>query len=235
MIQNIKSTRQKPDYEFKAKLIKEGKVQYYKDYQFFYYCCMKNLANEVSKLNIPSIVQNYESLTDAEMNECSKINKANYRRYLRCSSRISNMILLKDDIKGARLMFVTPQFDNKCLENTNEETRRKYLRDFLNEIAIDYVFNIDIGKRNEREHYHAVVLTTKLISNTRWKEITKSNSQINFEKLNTDKKSIKKIASYMNKINNLALVKQKKQINHGYKRLPKDIQDRIEYLKNSEF
>ena len=81
----------------------------------------------------------------------------------------------------------------------------------------------------------SLVLTTKLISNTRWKEITKSNSQINFEKLNTDKKSIKKIASYMNKINNLALVKQKKQIRHGYKRLPKDIQDRIEYLKNSEF
>ena len=54
--------------------------------------------------------------------------------------------------------FLTLTFTNDVLNNTSEETRRRYVSRFLKSISTDYVANIDWGDETQREHYHAVVL-----------------------------------------------------------------------------
>lgn len=53
--------------------------------------------------------------------------------------------------------FLTLTFTDYVLANTTEETRRRYVARFLKSISDDYVGNVDYGKINGREHYHAVV------------------------------------------------------------------------------
>lgn len=53
--------------------------------------------------------------------------------------------------------FLTLTFTDEVLANTTEETRRRYVSRFLKSKCTDYVANIDYGKINGREHYHAVV------------------------------------------------------------------------------
>ena len=43
------------------------------------------------------------------------------------------------------------------LKTTNEETRKRYIKSYLNEETSDYILNRDYGKTTEREHYHAIV------------------------------------------------------------------------------
>ena len=53
--------------------------------------------------------------------------------------------------------FLTLTFTDEVLNNTTEETRRRYVARFLKSISENYVGNIDYGSKNEREHYHAIV------------------------------------------------------------------------------
>ena len=53
--------------------------------------------------------------------------------------------------------FLTLTFTDEVLANTTEHTRRRYVARFLKQISDDYVGNVDYGKLNGREHYHAVV------------------------------------------------------------------------------
>ena len=84
--------------------------------------------------------------------EAEKLNKARYKRVTRLKSRISSMLRTSPTV-----VFLTLTFTDKVLQNTTEETRRKYVRRFLSERSENYVANIDFGAQNHREHYHAVI------------------------------------------------------------------------------
>lgn len=55
------------------------------------------------------------------------------------------------------LSFVTLTFDDPSLASTSEQTRKRYVQRWLNQNTRDYYANQDFGKKNGREHYHAVV------------------------------------------------------------------------------
>lgn len=55
------------------------------------------------------------------------------------------------------IIFVTFTFTDEVIEKTTEQTRRKYVTLALKACSSDYIGNIDYGKQNEREHYHALV------------------------------------------------------------------------------
>lgn len=57
--------------------------------------------------------------------------------------------------------FVTLTFKPEVLESTSKQTRRTYIARFLKENTYYYIANIDYGKKNDREHYHAIVLLTQ--------------------------------------------------------------------------
>ena len=57
---------------------------------------------------------------------------------------------------GYSLVFSTLTFNDNSINNLTEETRRRYVIRYLKQFS-GYIANIDYGKINEREHYHAVI------------------------------------------------------------------------------
>lgn len=96
----------------------------------------------------------YNSLADQfgflSILEALRINNSRYHRIERLKRRISSII-------SYRSYFLTLTFTNSTLSRTSVETRRRYVARYLKSISLNYVANIDFGKRNHREHYHAVV------------------------------------------------------------------------------
>lgn len=96
----------------------------------------------------------YNSLADRygflSILEAIRINNARYHRVERLKRRVCSII-------SYRSFFLTLTFTNVSLGNTSAVTRRRYVARFLKSISSNYVANIDFGKRNHREHYHALV------------------------------------------------------------------------------
>lgn len=99
-------------------------------------------------------------------------------------------------------MFLTLTFNNKTLNNTSSDTRRKYVRRFLKENCVCYVANKDFGGRNGREHYHAVVLVKGQLNYTNW-----SYGALNGQKIRLNGTSNTKLAKYVSKLTNHAIKK----------------------------
>ena len=83
--------------------------------------------------------------------ECEKIIKARYKKASRVKTKLSQMLRKNDTV-----VFLTLTFNDETLRDTTDETRRRYVTRYLKSFASDYVANIDFGKQNGREHYHAV-------------------------------------------------------------------------------
>lgn len=81
----------------------------------------------------------------------------NYRnRVKRARKKIENILSL------GPCVFLTLTFTDKVLESTSKDTRKRYIKRFLHSISSNYVANIDFGKQNGREHYHAIVQIDKV-------------------------------------------------------------------------
>lgn len=104
-----------------------------------------------------------------DIQEARKINKASFYRVKRLKDRITTMISEKPCI------WCTFNFNDDTLNNTNEETRRRYVRTFLKSFNCSYIANIDYGSNRvytdrkgnirqatEREHYHALIQIDKM-------------------------------------------------------------------------
>lgn len=96
-------------------------------------------------------------------------------------------------------VFLTLTFNPKTLSNTNYDTRRKYVRDFLKSQNDYYVANIDFGEKKGREHYHAIICGDN-IDYASWKYGT-----CNGRRIDTDDKSIDCISKYVTRLSNHAL------------------------------
>lgn len=89
-------------------------------------------------------------------NECYKIVSADVQRKKRLRQRVERIME-----KGSTY-FLTLTFNDDTLSNTDVKTRRTYVARFLKSVSDDYVGNVDFGKLNGREHYHAVIHSDKL-------------------------------------------------------------------------
>lgn len=83
-----------------------------------------------------------------------------YLNHVKRTTRASNRIELL--ISNYETLFLTLTFKSETLESTTEETRRLYVARFLKSVSPHYVANIDYGKQNGREHYHAIVVGTDI-------------------------------------------------------------------------
>lgn len=90
---------------------------------------------------------------------CLNINSSRRKRALRCRQKVGKAI------ETDNCFFLTLTFTDDVLSGTSEKTRRRYVARYLKEIAPLYVANIDYGDKeknpesNEREHYHALVVS----------------------------------------------------------------------------
>ena len=60
-------------------------------------------------------------------------------------------------LESGNCIFLTFTFTDEVLAKTNEDTRRQKVRRYLSSYNCEYVANIDFGKKNGREHYHALI------------------------------------------------------------------------------
>lgn len=124
--------------------------------------------------------------------ECEKIVNADNSRRKRLQKRIKSML------DCGTCYFLTLTFSDDVLNSTSIETRRRYVAYYLKDISSSYVGNIDYGKQNGREHYHAVVLCDNI--SKEW-QYGFSHSQLI---RNTENDSIR-LAKYVGKLTNHAI------------------------------
>lgn len=61
--------------------------------------------------------------------------------------------------------FLTFTFSDKTLLETSQRTRERYIKEWLNQQATEYLLNCDYGDRNGREHYHAFIISRYKVIN----------------------------------------------------------------------
>ena len=98
----------------------------------------------------------YSSEYPLEWKEAQKINHAYICRVKRLKKKIATML------ESGNCIFLTFTFTDLVLEKTNADTRRQKVRRFLSAYNCEYVANIDFGKKNGREHYHALIQCDKV-------------------------------------------------------------------------
>ena len=181
----------KPDYKLKSLAIAKGYTTLERSLSYTIF--KKNETGEADFNNYYDFYKAFES--DILFKEAQKINKASYNRRLRLAVRI------KDILKNNDAYFLTLTFTDKVLSSTSEETRRRYVSRFLKTISHSYVANIDYGKKNQREHYHAVVKFDTTPDMTVW------NNKYGFTCCEKVRKTSdnKQLAKYICKLTNHAI------------------------------
>lgn len=113
----------------------------------------KQLAlSHILNYSLPTVYPNHMDEFRIVGHEYEKIRsrKKRYYRYIKAMSESFGTLYL-----------VSLTFTDEVLNSTNEETRKAYVRRWLNSTAVDYFACIDYGKENEREHYHAICVFDK--------------------------------------------------------------------------
>lgn len=109
--------------------------------------------------------------------------------------RIIKMLEEKKKDNNKILLFMTFTFNNKHINNTIDKDIRNIKECFKKMKYIDYIFNIDYGKKGNRKHYHAIALFNNKIDTKLWKQ---GNLDITQIKLNSDEN---KLNEYILKLN----------------------------------
>jgi len=152
------------------------------------------------KINTMSLTDLFQYVIDnnllKELQECKKINKARNARVYRLKNKVSNILL------SGSAIFLTLTFNDEVLKDSNEKKRKRYVRDFLTSLKCRYVANVDYGKTNHREHYHALV-AIDAVNGKGWRKY----GNINFERVHIKENdyTTDKLAKYIAKLTNHAI------------------------------
>ena len=130
--------------------------------------------------------------------EARRINHASRARVKRLKTRISSML------KSGECLFLPLTFTDEILRKTTENTRRQAVRRYLKSFGFPYVANIDFGKKNGREHYHAVIQTDHVDYSAY------TYGAINGEKIHSAEDYVK-LSKYVAKLTNHAIKETNKR------------------------
>lgn len=136
---------------------------------------------------------NEKNYNNKDWLEARKINNCYYHRSLRLKNRITNYL------KKGQCIFLTLTFTDKTLNNTSSETRKKYVKNYLKSCSDYYIANIDFGGKNDREHYHAIVVADK-VNYSKWHKYGALKGQ----KINGRACEVK-LSKYVSKLTNHAI------------------------------
>lgn len=191
----------KIDYEYKAKVLESGICEIekrisktlYNEYVSKHYGINIENSNTYSIEMAYQLIQYYMENYPNEFIEAKKINHATYERVKRLKNRMSKLL-------EKPCLFLTLTFTNESLSNTSAETRRRYVTRYLGNFNTAFVGNKDFGKKNGREHYHAVIQADK-IDYSLW-----TYGAIKGERVRLDKNSTKeRLSKYIAKLTNHAI------------------------------
>lgn len=145
------------DYKFKSEVMAKGfdllqkdvSKSFYADYVLNAYGLVARCKYTIEEAE--AIDQFMQQNYPLEWKEGQKINHAHYYRVKRLKTRIANML------DSGKCIFLTFTFTDEILAKTTADTRRQKVRRYLAQYNCPYVANIDFGKKNGREHYHAII------------------------------------------------------------------------------
>ena len=224
----------KPNYELKKKVLENGccnslkkqSLSQYKitqlksEYDFMLNGLM--LFGEIENIKYKDLIEtqakieksqefyikaseNLKQYTKDEIDEATRVNNASYKRQNRLQQKALEII------KSDSAIFLTLTFNDKVFEKMNSLSRKRTITRFLKKTCNKYIANIDFGKKNEREHYHALVEPKDIIDNKVYYKMF-YNSSIDFERIKiTSKKNCdiestsKKVSKYVSKLTNHAI------------------------------
>lgn len=190
-----------PDYKLKSSLIGSSMLEDYK-------LCSKGLYREYCEKVLGVVFDNdsnininkckelwfyYNNNFPKEWKECSRISNANRLRVFRLKHRIADILLRGD------CLFLTFTFTDLKLSTTTAQTRKDKVKRFLTDLDCPYVANIDFGKTNHREHYHAVVGIDR-VDYKKW-----HYGAINGLKIRNQTEDLTRISKYIAKLTNHAI------------------------------
>lgn len=140
-----------PNYELKAKVIKDGLVKDVKSLNKRIFKCENggNFSAADYFIAQREILKNDKPV---EYSEALKVAHADFVRANRLKTRIRNMMEMGD------CTFLTLTFKDEVLNETSEKTRRRYVTRYLASQSMEYVGNVDYGSVGGREHYHAIIV-----------------------------------------------------------------------------
>jgi len=196
----------KVDYAFKSYLLNCGIYDDYKhaDFDINWYLSGKTYNSKINLFDNEDkaydFLNNLLIVLPKEYKECLRIRMAEFKRGQRLNYKIKDIVFSDYGIP----LFLTLTFNDKVLNSTSKDTRRRYVARWLKDNSIKYVANIDFGEKNGREHYHAVVLVSNNIDYTSW-----LYGALNGQKIIN--KNPYKLKNYINKLTNHAIKKTAKQ------------------------
>ena len=124
---------------------------------------------------------------------CRNIYDSYRQRVYRLKKKISKML-------ESSCLFLTLTFTNEYLLSTSESERRKAIIDYLSQFGVPCIANIDFGKINEREHYHAILQIDSIDYHSY------TFGDINGKRVrNNDLSSQDRISAYISKLTNHAI------------------------------
>lgn len=230
--------RSKPNYELKARVLRDfsdtlslyqkaSRSEYAKlmfvNYGVISYSLLHAFEHSTKEMD-----EHFEQLGMAWLpKEIKRINHAYYERQVRLKKRITNML------KFGSCLFITFTFTDNAFANTSKETRRIAVRRYLKSQNVrDFVANIDFGKQNHREHYHAVALVDNNLNLKAWRY-----GAINIEHIKIKKSCDIKLAKYVAKLTNHAIKETTKRCVYIYARVTRGILylDRMHVVGMSDY
>lgn len=185
------------DYEYKSQILKNQELLKLQKQVSRALYLNDNLTNKHGEIIFTLEEAKFYDMiycNDSDWIEATKINNCHYHRSKRLEERI------KDYLSKGTCIFLTLTFTDDTLKRTSTETRKKYVKNYLKSVSDYYVANIDFGRQNEREHYHAVVLGDNL-DYTKWHKL----GAIKGEKIRSQGVSEKKLGKYISKLTNHAI------------------------------
>lgn len=178
----------KTNYKLKAELLNNGTFEDFTKVRKMLY---QEEIDDIAYIDYLSYLGNENA------KECSRILNANIKRTIRLKRRIAKMLSL------GKCKFITITFRNDVLESTSKDTRRQYVRRWLQQYGY-YIANIDFGSHTEREHYHAIILADYIPK-------TWQHGFIDIKTARTKNASNVRLAKYISKLTNHAIKETTKQ------------------------
>jgi hypothetical protein len=123
-----------------------------------------------------------------------RLNASEYKRVKRLKDKMLKSVLSNQAI------FLTLTFTNDTLAKTTNLTRRRYVARYLKSQSDYYIANLDFGATNEREHYHAVVVSKK-VDYSMWRKL----GAINSKRIAPTQTSNIRVSKYVAKLSNHAI------------------------------
>lgn len=135
---------------------------------------------------------------------------AEYQRLKRVRERVFEMVNFALQANW-NMYFISNTFTDSALERTTEQSRRKAIIKWYEKVALEYVANIDYGTKNEREHYHGIVLVPNKIPKKLLSYWIKTYGGLKVKRVILTDISGTRLSKYITKLSAHAIKKSTKQ------------------------